>query len=365
SLAGPLSFLGPKQAPAAKQSSNQSIAEDIASALRQAQVTGSDVDISFTRGVATLSGTVSDETQKRKATYAASRVPGVERVDNRLALVATPAGPDGNPFAAGAVAPADYETTGRESGEIQQVLHAPAPAPEALQARSNQEMAERIARELSKARLSGFDIEIKFRGGTVILLGSVGDAAQRKRAEEAARNVPGVKAVENRLLVGTPETPGSRDPRGFDPRHPVMPAAWQGQPPMPMPPGGLAPNGAPMPPIDPSMGPPPGPYAAAGAMPLPTPYTAPAPGGAHTVYNMPYVPEYAWPATAEYPNSAAVSYPTQYSASAWPYIGPFYPYPQVPLGWRDVRLEWDDGHWMLDFNSRTDRWWWFLHPKNW
>ena len=29
-------------------------------------------------------------------------------------------------------------------------------------------------------------------------------------------------------------------------------------------------------------------------------------------------------------------YPKQYSPTAWPFIGPFYPYPQVPLGWRKV-----------------------------
>jgi hypothetical protein len=47
-----------------------------------------------------------------------------------------------------------------------------------------------------------------------------------------------------------------------------------------------------------------------------------------------------------------VTYPKQYSASAWPYIGPFYPYPQVPLGWRKVQLEWDDGWWWLNFKDR-------------
>jgi len=41
----------------------------------------------------------------------------------------------------------------------------------------------------------------------------------------------------------------------------------------------------------------------------------------------------------------------QYSPTAWPYIGPFYPYPQVPLGWRKVCLEWDDGWWFLDFSD--------------
>jgi YidC/Oxa1 family membrane protein insertase len=83
------------------------------------------------------------------------------------------------------------------------------------------------------------------------------------------------------------------------------------------------------------------------------------------LFNMPHLPNHAWPTYANYPNYAQVSYPKQYSASAWPYIGPFYPYPQIPLGWRQVQLEWDDGHWNLNFRPRTDRWWWFLDPKNW
>jgi len=66
----------------------------------------------------------------------------------------------------------------------------------------------------------------------------------------------------------------------------------------------------------------------------------------------PNMPNYAWPSYASSPNVAAVQYPTQYSPTAWPYIGPFYPYPQVPLGWRRVSLEWDDGWWWLDFDER-------------
>lgn len=64
------------------------------------------------------------------------------------------------------------------------------------------------------------------------------------------------------------------------------------------------------------------------------------------------MPGYAWPSYAASPNYGALSYPRQHSASAWPYIGPFYPYPQVPLGWRKVTLEWDDGWWQLDFNDK-------------
>ncbi len=72
-------------------------------------------------------------------------------------------------------------------------------------------------------------------------------------------------------------------------------------------------------------------------------------------YDNPQMPNYAWPSYAAYPNYAAVTYPKQYSASAWPYIGPFYPYPQVPLGWRKVALEWDDGLWYLDFSHKSGR----------
>jgi len=69
-------------------------------------------------------------------------------------------------------------------------------------------------------------------------------------------------------------------------------------------------------------------------------------------YDHPSLPGYAWPTYAAHPNYAAVTYPKQYSPSAWPYIGPFYPYPQVPLGWRKVTLKWDDGWWNLDFKAK-------------
>jgi hypothetical protein len=86
-----------------------------------------------------------------------------------------------------------------------------------------------------------------------------------------------------------------------------------------------------------------------GPMPMNTPTS---PGGVRPAgYDQPYMPNHAWPSYAAYPNYAAVTYPRQYSPTAWPYIGPFYPYPQVPLGWRKVTLEWDDGWWMLNFKD--------------
>lgn len=90
------------------------------------------------------------------------------------------------------------------------------------------------------------------------------------------------------------------------------------------------------------------------AAPAPVPMYLPGSGVgiAPARYDHPTMPGYAWPSYAAYPNYAAVTYPKQYSPTAWPYIGPFYPYPQVPLGWRKVTLEWDDGWWMLDFKDR-------------
>ena len=85
----------------------------------------------------------------------------------------------------------------------------------------------------------------------------------------------------------------------------------------------------------------------------PQPAYVPGAGGrvARSSYDQPHLPGYAWPSYAAHPNYAALTYPKQYSPTAWPFIGPFYPYPQVPLGWRKVSLEWDDGWWMLDFKD--------------
>ncbi len=66
------------------------------------------------------------------------------------------------------------------------------------------------------------------------------------------------------------------------------------------------------------------------------------------------LPNHAWPTYANYPNYSQVSYPKQYGSGAFPYVGPFYPYPQVPLGWRKVTMEWHDGYWWLDFNDGSN-----------
>lgn len=219
--------------------------------------------------------------------------------------------------------------------EVKEVAK-PLVAPKVVQpkpaARSNQEVAQNVANNLSQVGLTGYDVEIRFDKGVATLGGEVATDGQRQAAEFAASRVPEVAQVRNQLTVQQ-QIAQTNFPAGPAP----APAA--------MTPYGAAPYGA----------------APMGMAPA----GAPTPVGGASMYSNPQLPDHAWPAYAQYPNSAAIQYPTQYSASAFPYIGPFYPYPQVPLGWRESRLEWDDGHWQLSFGKKKDAWYWLFKPKNW
>jgi len=392
-MAGPFSFFSSgdkkpvakqpeKAAPANDQDakkSNQKVAVSIANALRKARLAGYEIDIEYKKGVATITGKISDEKQRAQVTQVVSNVDGVKIVDNRLALLktATPKGGDPNKKTfslkpvkrkpsqqslarsfrppvqqAGFNAPQGARQPNIQQIGLETAQQAPMPPlpPNAQPPADNQEMANRVAKALSGAKFSGYDMEIRFQNGTAILGGSVSSPEERSRAMKITSTVPGVQQIDNRLKVDGKQVPptvqqvGGQRPQ-FAPR-----------PGMPMRP----PQGA----INPAMyqGGPVGPGA---GMPGPPSYGHPGSGASHMVYNSPNLPEHAWPAYASYPNSAQISYPKQYSASAWPYIGPFYPYPQIPLGWRKAQLEWDDGNWSMNFNSRTDKWWWFVNPKNW
>ena len=340
---------------------NQQIADRIAGALRAANLSGYDIGIDYRAGTATLTGTVTDPQLKVKAGQITGRVAGVKRVANRLKIsnsgtgnslptvanfqaVSPPAKPPVKPVGFQAPTP---ETNPTELGSpIEKAATDPFAA--ASPSRSNQEIAQAVADAVALAGLSGYDVAVRFSDGNTLLTGSVGDASQRTLAEQAAMSVDGVKSVKNLLQVaGRPAIPTARYPQ----RRPIAPVAYQpapaaGQPPMP--------PGQPQP--------------FAGGRPvalMPQSYGHPGAGASHAVYNSPNLPDHAWPSYASHPNYAQVTYPKQYSASAWPYIGPFYPYPQIPMGWRQVQLEWDDGSWNLNFRPRTDKWWWFMNPKNW
>lgn len=318
---------------------NQEKADEIAAALKSADVRGTDVEIEVRDGVAILSGKVYDPRQKSVAQQVAAGVPGIRQVENNLRFVP----PAGGQMDRASAAPggdsrqviqaAAFET-GDRGRSVQQISGGYG----ASTTQDNTAIANNIAGSLSQVGLVGYDIEIRVNNGVATLNGSVATVGQRDAAAAAASQTPGVRSVKNQLKVNGPisQTSYANMPM---PGHPQM-MGPQGMPPQMMPAGYM----------QPAMGP---------GMP-PT-----AMGYAPTSFNNPHLPQHAWPSYAQYPNSAAVSYPTQYSASAWPYIGPFYPYPQVPMGWREVSLEWDDGQWHLNFNKEKDKWYWILSPKNW
>ncbi|MBL8814632.1 MAG: BON domain-containing protein [Planctomyces sp.] len=326
---------------AAQQQRNQALADDVAGALKAAKLNGYDVEIEVKDGVAVLDGKVRDASHRALATQVASTVPGIMHVENNLRYVpsgaiqqASSQEPTGSQVSRAA---AFEDSAVPASGQIQRVSGTVQQGP------NNQQVAEQIGAALSQMGLVGYDVNIEYKNGTCTLSGSVATVDQRQAAGDTVSRIPGVRSVSNQLQVNpaVSQTAFAPNPAmmgghpGMMGGHPgMMPAGMGG----PMMPAGM---------MQPGMG-------------GPTPM-----GVSPASYTNPHLPSHAWPAYAQYPNSAAVSYPTQYSASAWPYIGPFYPYPQVPLGWREVSLEWDDGYWQLNFNKEKDKWYWVLNPKNW
>jgi hypothetical protein len=88
----------------------------------------------------------------------------------------------------------------------------------------------------------------------------------------------------------------------------------------------------------------------------PVPLNGPGPG---LGMNPPSMPPYAWPTYAPYNNYSRVAYPNEYPQAAFPYIGPMYPFPKVPLGYRAIKLEWEDGHWWYG-RTATKRDYWMV-----
>ena len=274
-------------------------------------------------------------------------------------------------------------------------------------------VAEGLKARKDQGQLQAFRVNLSVDQGTVWLEGDVASNEQQALVLDVARRVPGVKQVVNELAVReqaiAPTVVAQASPVAETPLPavkdvpvvtPIPVVAAEPTPeagPKPMPEVVAQPVATPLPVVTQPVAPsqplitqqPVGTAAAqqpqalpapalatqvaqlpAAAQPqrgypVPTSYVAQMPPAyvpghsasvpspvARTRYDHPQMPAYAWPTYASHPNYAAVTYPKQYSPSAWPYIGPFYPYPQVPLGWRKVTLEWDDGWWNLDFKNR-------------
>jgi hypothetical protein len=225
---------------------------------------------------------------------------------------------------------------------------------------SNQDVANQIAQNLrDSGKMVDYHIAVKYQDGTAWLQGHVTDKAQMNAAIKIVYKTRGVNRVVNNLAINESEDAepaiAQKVPSSYVPAPAKQVSAEE---PKVLPRLRVAqnqgrPSGVPL-----AMNRQAGPESMpAPAAPRPM-YNPGAPAGvAPARYDQPCLPNYAWPSYAAYPNYAAVTYPKQYSPTAWPYIGPFYPYPQVPLGWRKVTLQWDDGWWFLDFRDEPNRCW--------
>ena len=213
----------------------------------------------------------------------------------------------------------------------------------------NQMVADNIEQALvqSAALEEADQIQVSVKDGVVTLDGVAASYEQRNRIESVVRRVPGVYSVENRMNIGPIQQVSASilepapysAPIGQQPGVSILSdvPVSQAQPtPATTTPASVQyGTGTPLP------------MTSAPQYAMPDQY-----GQQHAVrYDRPYMPNYAWPSYAAYPNYAQVCYPKQYSANAWPYIGPVYPYPQVPLGWREVTLKWHDGTWRMEYND--------------
>jgi BON domain len=212
----------------------------------------------------------------------------------------------------------------------------------------NQKLADEVAAKLksSGAVPKGAKVDIRCVGGVVDLTGSVATQEQHNEILRALTNMKGLKRIESGIMVGDQPMvqrtggqaegglappPASPPPRPMPSYSPTFTAA----PPPPMPlgiKGGAVYTNEPVP---------------MNGMPAMAPVD---PAG-------PRLPPYAWPTYAPHNNYSRVAYPTSYPYNAFPYIGPFYPFPKVPLGWRKVVLEWEDGHWYYGKLSSPHDYW--------
>ena len=195
-------------------------------------------------------------------------------------------------------------------------------------ASTNQQIADLITRNLNQSgQLRNYNIDVAFLDGTAEMTGTVTDQIQREEALRVVQGTPGVVKVRDRLTFVEPIS-----------RVHVADTPPQLPPPLP---GGVTPPAVP---------------GGTGAAPEPTPIFQAPPVGPYDL-NPPKMPPYAWPTYAPYNNFSRVAYPLTYPYESWPFIGPCYPFPKIPPGWRKVTLQWVDGHWWFGPHSTSHDWW--------
>ena len=337
---------------------DREIAEGIMTQLQQAKsqgmLKGFDLDLKVESGVVYLTGNVRSAAQHSLVVDAVQRTTGVNELVDELEV----SGDSVKPAEKAESRPDFLLSQAVKQGPVDESAVVAASADEASQQSTSGDVAitdhiiGKLQQQMQAGSLKGFDLDVTTAKGEVSVRGKVGSSEQKALVLDIARRVRGVRKVIDNVTVASSVRQVSNVEPSAPPLQPVpqvgsMPVVGNGMAPRPFAPAMVAnmQNGAACYPGGEMAG---GPSGA----PVPMQAGGAAYGMGAPRYDQPYMPSYAWPSYAAYPNYAAVTYPKQYSPSAWPYIGPFYPYPQVPLGWRKVALEWDDGLWYLDFTSK-------------
>lgn len=338
-------------APGLARADDQEIASQLVEKLREQQELGTleqfSVDLEVDKGTVWMKGSVATADQQRLALAVAQRISGVKKVINELVIDgSTETEPAPQPLLLEMNQPA--KKIERKSVVVQPTIEDEA-TPVAARGsygssddQIGQEVIERLRQQKLRGHLRNFKVNVDVTDGSVWVRGRVASVAQQQLVLDIARRVPGVTQVVNDLTVNSAvERTSAESPLPIRNEPAIgsgarsagqMPLAFSSARVAAMPSDGLASSGH--------------------GAPLRSHFPSSGLGAAPARYDHPHMPGYAWPSYAPYPNYGAVSYPKQYSPSAWPYIGPFYPYPQVPLGWRKVTLQWDDGWWFLDFKAK-------------
>lgn len=340
---------------------DREIADAIIATVKKAQIDlkGFDVDLTVENGSVTVSGAAASQKQLDEVMTAARQTEGVKSVDCKVTVSADPSLSSEDKSGVVPASASQIPAMLTDVAEDAPAAARPMPVVDAsVDSAITGEILSKLGAAKKSGSLKGFDLDVSTVDGEVWVRGYVSTPEQKAMVLKTAQHVSGVQRVVDEVTISRVQ-PASGQIPGVPgiPGVPSIPGVTAGVPGLVAAPTAPAMTGAAPRPFAPSSvngGAVGGPYTGnvvAPQAPMPM-QGGPSYGGGVPRYDQPYMPSYAWPSYAAYPNYAAVSYPKQYSASAWPYIGPFYPYPQVPLGWRRVSLEWDDGLWYLDFTHK-------------
>ncbi len=220
-LAAALITAGPAAARAAQTTTttapDSTVASRIEKKLHDSTLRKYDIEVKVDNGVATLSGTVATEADRRKAAQLAT-IPGIARVDNRLIVDAAAArrGTSGKvdkgaeKTKAGVDKAVDKSAAGIDTATDKTKEGLGTAADKSAQgvAKAGESITDVWIKARVKSKfvdedvLKGSDISVDVNDHVVTLSGTVPSEAGRLRAIEEAKKVDGVHQVIDRMVIG-------------------------------------------------------------------------------------------------------------------------------------------------------------------